>query len=253
MTDQRDTFNAIARDYHALRPPYPDELFGDLASVVSPDTRVLEVGCGSGQATRGLLDRGWQVVAVDPGPELVSLAEASLTGPVTFHVQRFETFVPEPSSFGLVASAQAWHWIDPAVAFPKAAAALRTDGWLAVFGHVPMTPPPEVLTRLEPIYSQLAPELWCPPPQAWYLPEGPVRQLFDASGLFGAVHHKGYAWSELVMPHAFVGQLRTRSDYNQIGPDRRELLLGEVESALRPLGELSLSNETHLYFAPLAS
>jgi SAM-dependent methyltransferase len=252
MRDQRDTFNSVAAQYDAARPTYPDELYEDLASVVGPGgERVLEVGCGSGQATQGLLDRGWEVVAVDPGDELVALAKARVSGKVTFHVARFEAFDPQPASFGLVASAQAWHWIDPAVSFPKAAAALRPGGWLAVFGHVPMPAPPIVRERLEPIYRQIAPDLWRPPPQAGYLPDGPFRGLFEASGLFGPVTHRSYAWSERVTADGFVRQLRTRSDYNVIDPDRRDRLLAEVETALGPLGELSLSNETHLYRAPL--
>lgn len=214
--------------------------------------RVLEVGCGSGQATAGLVGRGWEVVAVDPGAELIAIAKTRLSG-VEFHVSGFETFAPEPASFRLVASAQAWHWIDPAISFPKAALALQPGGWLAIFGHVPSAPPSEVLKVLEPIYAEMAPDLWRPPPQAWYLPGGPVRTLIDASGLFGHVAHKVYAWAERVTASGFVRQLRTRSDYNVIAHDRRDRLLAEVAGALAPLGELSLRNETHLYLAELKS
>jgi len=56
-----------------------------------------------------------------------------------------------------------------------------------------------------------------------------------------------------VTADGFVRQLRTRSDYNVIDADRRDRLLEEVEKALSPLGELSLSNETHLYRASLKS
>lgn len=251
MTDERDTFNAVAAEYHAMRPAYPDALFADLAQVVGgPGQRVLEVGCGSGQATRGLLDRGWDVVAVDPGAELIALARASLADRAAFHVGQFETFVPEPASFRLVASAQAWHWIDPAAGFANAAAALQPGGWLAVFGHVPMPPPPEIAARLEPIYAEIAPELWSQP-EAWYLPEGPVRALFDASGLFGPVTHRAYAWTERTSAPALVRQLRTRSYYNAVAADRRDRLLFEVEKALTPLGDIPLRNETHLYRAAL--
>lgn len=253
MTDERDTFDGVAAEYHAVRPVYPTELFSDLAEVVGGDgARVLEVGCGSGQATRGLLDQGWEVVAVDPGGELIALAKASLSGRVAFHVARFESYTPEAAAFRLVASAQAWHWIDPAVGFAKAAAALHPGGSLAVFGHVPMPPPPEVVSRLEPIYAEIAPELWGgAPPEAWYLPEGPVPSLFDASDLFGPVTHKAYAWSERSSSQALVRQLRTRSYYIALAADRRDRLLAEVETALTPLGDFALRHETHLYRAPL--
>ncbi|MBA4012648.1 MAG: hypothetical protein C0481_12335 [Phenylobacterium sp.] len=251
MNDQRDTFDVVAAEYDAVRPPYPDALFEDLAAVVGgAGQRVLEVGCGSGQATTGLLGRGWEIVAVDPGSDLIALAKTRLSE-VDFHVGQFETFVPDPASFRLVASAQAWHWIEPTVSFPKAAAALQPGGWLAIFGHVPLSPSPEVLELLEPIYADIAPDLWRPPPQAWYLPEGPVRALIDASGLFGPVTHKAYAWPERVTASGFVRQLRTRSDYNVIDPGRRDQLLAAVEAALTPLRDFALRNETHLYLAQL--
>ncbi len=250
MTDEKHSFDGVAAEYHAMRPAYPDALFADLAAVVGgAGQRVLEVGCGSGQATRGLLAQGWDVVAVDPGAELIALAKTSVTGDVAWRVIPFEAFEPAPAHFRLVASAQAWHWIDPTIAFAKAAAALQQGGTLAVFGHVPMPPPAEVLARVEPIYAEFAPELWGHLPEAWYLPGGPVRALFDASGLFGPVTHQAYAWSEQVSGRALVRQLRTRSYYGALGAERCDRLLAEVEAALQPLGDISLRHETHLYRA----
>lgn len=250
MTDERNMFDAVAAEYHAWRPAYPDALFADLtAAAGGVGGRVLEVGCGTGQATRGLVDNGWEVVALDPGAALIRLAQASMGDRATFHITPFEQFDPAPASFRLVASAQAWHWIDPAIGFVKAAQALEPGGSLAVFGHVPMPPAPAVLALAEPIYAELAPELWGHLPEAWYLPQGPVRALFDASRQFGPVTHRAYAWTEQVTSHAFVRQLRTRSYYNALGPDRCDRLLARLETALAPLGEITLPNETHLYHA----
>jgi SAM-dependent methyltransferase len=253
-TAETDTFNQIAAEYHAMRPTYPDELFADLASAVGgAGQRVLEVGCGTGQATQGFLERQWEVVALDPGADLIALAKTQSKGPVEFHVTRFEDFVPEPAAFRLVASAQAWHWVDPDIGFRKVKEALQPRGVFAIFGHVPLPPAPEVLSKLEPIYAEIAPELWAAPPESWYLPQGPVRAHFDASGLFSPVTHKGYTWSQLGSAQTFVRQLRTRSYYNAIDPARRDRLLAEVEKALIPFGELLLGNETHLYWAALRS
>jgi SAM-dependent methyltransferase len=196
------------------------------------------------------LERHWSVVAVDPGAELIALAQTQLAGPVEFHVGRFEEFEPEPRAFRLVACAQAWHWIDPQMGFQKVYAALQPGGVLAVFGHVP-TPPAELLDRLEPIYAQIAPDLWGPPPESWYLPQGPVKPMFEASGLFGPVTHVDYRWSQRASVETYVRQLGTRSSYNAIDPARRDRLLTAVRDALAPLGELTLDHETHLYWAAL--
>ena len=47
-------FEEVPALYDRIRPGYPDELFADLVTFARMDRRssVLEVGCGTGQATR---------------------------------------------------------------------------------------------------------------------------------------------------------------------------------------------------------
>jgi len=49
-------FNEVPELYDRVRPAYPGELFADLVAITGLDRRspVLEVGCGTGQATRSL-------------------------------------------------------------------------------------------------------------------------------------------------------------------------------------------------------
>src|SRR5215204_2198587 len=64
------TFDTGAELYERARPGYPRQLFADLAmstGLRAAGARVLEVGAGTGQATRGLLECGWSVVALEPG------------------------------------------------------------------------------------------------------------------------------------------------------------------------------------------
>ena len=53
-------FDEVPELYDRVRPAYPDELFADLVAVTGIDDRsaVLEVGCGTGQATRSLAALG---------------------------------------------------------------------------------------------------------------------------------------------------------------------------------------------------
>ena len=62
-------FDQMAAEYAAARPPYPDVVFDTLeqAGVIGPGRRVLEVGAGAGLATKPMLDRGSDVVALEPG------------------------------------------------------------------------------------------------------------------------------------------------------------------------------------------
>jgi 16S rRNA A1518/A1519 N6-dimethyltransferase RsmA/KsgA/DIM1 with predicted DNA glycosylase/AP lyase activity len=75
-------FDQAAQHYLRIRPGYPAQLFDDLAreTALGARARVLEIGAGAGQATRGLLERGWSVVALEPGPSLATLAGQALRG-----------------------------------------------------------------------------------------------------------------------------------------------------------------------------
>ena len=62
----RATFDEVADLYEAARPTYPPQLFDDLVSLagLSPGARVVEIGCGTGQATLPLAERGLEIVCV---------------------------------------------------------------------------------------------------------------------------------------------------------------------------------------------
>jgi SAM-dependent methyltransferase len=117
-------FDDVAEAYDRVRPHYPDELFADLAALTGapPGATVLEIGCGPGQATRGLLERGWRVHAVEPGATMAARALAHFAGrPFTVDVSRFEDWDPDGATFDLLFSATAYHWVEPAVRWTKAA------------------------------------------------------------------------------------------------------------------------------------
>src|SRR5260370_7202047 len=73
-------FDEIAAEYDRRRPTYPDELVDQACRVagIGSGDHVLEVGCGSGQLTRGLAARGLHVTALEPGKSLIALARHNL-------------------------------------------------------------------------------------------------------------------------------------------------------------------------------
>jgi len=132
-------FDEVAAEYDRRRPTYPDELVDracQIAGIDSGDT-VLEVGCGSGQLTHSLLTRGLDVVAVEPGKQLIALAEQNLqgTGELRFVNARFEDAELPASQFRAVFSAAAFHWIDPEISWEKAARVLVPGGTLALIQY----------------------------------------------------------------------------------------------------------------------
>jgi ubiquinone/menaquinone biosynthesis C-methylase UbiE len=132
-------FDEIAAEYDRCRPAYPDELIDQACQVagIGSGDRVLEVGCGSGQLTRGLLARGLHVTALEPGESLVALARQNLegAGEVEFVNAPFEDASLPREQFQAVFSASAFHWVDPEVSWRKAADILVPGGTLALVSY----------------------------------------------------------------------------------------------------------------------
>src|SRR5258707_4044159 len=123
-------FNEVPELYDRVRPTYPDELFADLAAITGMDRRssVLEVGCGTGQATRSLAALGYSVTAIEPGAGMAALARQRLAsfGNVEVETSTFEEWDDGGRRLDVLVAAAAWHWVGPA-------------GW---WGPAPDAPPP---------------------------------------------------------------------------------------------------------------
>ncbi len=113
----------------------PPRMFDDLAEMVGlgPGCRVLEIGCGTGQATVPLAQRGCQIVAVELGSDMATAARHNLAGyrDVQVLTAAFEDWPLPREPFDVVVTATAFHWIDPAARVDKSAQALRLGGALA--------------------------------------------------------------------------------------------------------------------------
>ncbi|HEX5380512.1 MAG TPA: methyltransferase domain-containing protein [Phenylobacterium sp.] len=252
--EQRFMFDQMAKAYDAFRPGYPDALFADLAAEtgLSEDDRILELGCGAGQATAGLAALGAPLLALDPGPELIRAARLRIgqAPHVAFDETTFEAWPLQPGAFKLVAAAQAWHWIDPGVRFEKAARALAPEGVLAIMGNVPMSPPADFLQAVEPLFRRYAPHLWGPPPEAWYLPSGPLPELFPTAQRFGPLVHRVYPYAVVHTPESFEGLHRSYSYYQALPAADRDALIGGMVDHIRGQdGTFRMNYEAHLYMA----
>jgi SAM-dependent methyltransferase len=135
---RRMSFDVWADEYRTARPPYPDRVYDLLVECgLGPGCRVVEVGPGTGQATRELLARGASVLAVEPGANLAAHLTADLgSARLQVIVSEIESVELAPEQFDLAVSATAFHWVNAEVAVPKLARALRPGGWLAVWWNV---------------------------------------------------------------------------------------------------------------------
>ena len=124
--DRRDlgrVFNEVPELYDRVRPAYPGELFADLVAITGLDRRspVLEVGCGTGQATRSLAAPGYPVTAIEPGAGMAALARRRLAafGDVEAGSSASGEWDDGGRRFDVLVAASAWHWAGPSIGWRR--------------------------------------------------------------------------------------------------------------------------------------
>jgi SAM-dependent methyltransferase len=127
--DRSLSFGSEAAAYERGRPSYPPEAIDWLLPAGARD--VLDLGAGTGKLTTRLVERGLDVVAVDPIPEMLDVLRKSLPDTPALLGTAEEIPLPD-NSVDAVLVAQAWHWFDPARAIPEVVRVLRPGGRLAL-------------------------------------------------------------------------------------------------------------------------
>jgi SAM-dependent methyltransferase len=223
----RAVFDEDAELYDRARPGYPPQLFDDLARLagLGPGSRVLEIGCGTGKATRPLAERGYAVVAVELGAALAAVARRTLAGfpNVRIEVAAFEDWPLPSEPFDAVFSATAFHWIDPAIRIDKSAAALRPGGALATIGthHVAGNAHDAFFAEVQGCY-----ERWMPgtPPGlrlqvAQDIPAD--ADEVERSPHFEAPVFRRYEWEQAYTTAEYLDVLLTYSGHRALSPANR--------------------------------
>jgi SAM-dependent methyltransferase len=236
-------FNEVPELYDRVRPGYPDELFADLVTVTGMDKRssVLEVGCGSGQATRSLAGLGCSVTAIEPGAEMAALARQRIATfrNVEVETSTFEEWDDRGGRFDVLVAASAWHWVDPSIGWQRAHDVLFPGGWMALLGNVVVRRPgePEVYAETADLH-----ERFCPGNPGWGHPplEDDVRTtdegwglVEDPGGLFGPTIVRWYPTVQWFNGDGFADLLRSTSLYRRLDRDVREPLLDAIAERIR--------------------
>ena len=255
-------FDKIAAEYDRRRPAYPDELLDQACQVagVGSGDHVLEVGCGSGQLTRGLVARGLHVTALEPGRSLVALARENLAGAgeVEFVNAQFEGALLPRKHFKAVFSASAFHWIDPKVSWQKVADVLVPGGTLALVQYFGLEEPrskPDQEAALAAI-RKVAPDIADTWPSYRDLDatlagieqrRGNVSEVWAWLGSYDlGQDHAGLLFDDVQVavvpkpiehtPDELNALLRTMSFYARLSPGQRHALEREYEAIYERLG-----------------
>jgi SAM-dependent methyltransferase len=155
------TFDTVASLYDEVRPGYPDAIIDAIIerSGLPAESRILEIGCGTGQISRPFARRGYAILALELGPSLAALAAEHLRPYPQVRVVpvAFENWPIEQGAFDLVLSAQAFHWIDPAFGLARAAAVLKPAGAIALVWHLDRSEHTDFYQATRPLYERFLP------------------------------------------------------------------------------------------------
>lgn len=235
----RAAFSAGAASYDRSRPRYPRRLFDDLAGLAGPAGglgAVLEIGCGTGQATADLAGMADRVVAVDLSANMADLAASNLRGLGNVRVvcAAFETWPLPADPFDVVFAGTSFHWLDPAVRTVRAAKALRPGGLLAVAGirHV-AGGSSDLFDAAARVYSRfgLTSAQFSAPRRSGDLPQDGSE--FAEAGCFLPARFFRYEWTEMYLPEEFLALQATFSEFMSLAPDDRERLTGALRDEMR--------------------
>jgi SAM-dependent methyltransferase len=242
----RVTFDAAPALYDRTRPVCPPAVFDDLVTLarLRPGARIVEIGCGTGQATLPLAERGFRIVGIELGERLAALARRKLAAfpNVEIVTSTFEAWDGVGAPFDAIVAVHAIHWIDPAVRYAKSAHVLRNDGALAIVASRDVLPDDAdpFWREVQEDYRAIAPDDPPPPP-----PHPDAVSDFGAeiaaSGFFRNVAARRYLWGVTSSADDYLALLRTSSWHKALGDEARRNLFERIRQRLeaRPTGTVT--------------
>ncbi|MEB3337125.1 MAG: class I SAM-dependent methyltransferase [Leptolyngbyaceae bacterium] len=163
LKQRKGWYSPAAEAYNQTRPRYPQGLIDRVAEIahLSTTSKILELGCGPGTATVAFAQLGCSILCVEPNPDFCQLAQNNCEPYPCVEIQNtsFEEWDLEADKFDAVLAASSFHWIPPAIAYPKAANALRAHGSLILLWNNQLQPQYDVHQCLSEIYQVHAPSL----------------------------------------------------------------------------------------------
>jgi SAM-dependent methyltransferase len=245
------SFGAVAGQYDLARPTYVASLVDDVTAAL-PGPDAVEVGAGTGKATRLFAARGLQLTCVEPDAGMAAVLRRNCNDlpNVVIVESSLEAWHATRQYDGVIA-AQSWHWTAPERRWGIAARLLHEGGVVALFWNH---------TRWNQV--ALAPEI-----DAVYERHGLARQVLNAASkretttgwpademaalpTFTSVEHRTYYSTQLYTADEWCGYLASTSDHLVAEPQVNEAVLAEIHHIIERNGDaLEIPRRCDLYLA----
>ena len=217
---------------------------------------MLDVGCGTGIASRQMADRGAHVLGVDLNPGMAAVAQRH---GIPTEVSSFETWDPARRSFDRVTCGQAWHWLDPVMSAKKTASLLRSGGRVCLFWSIGQYPD-ALAHALQDEYDRVLPP-GTPSMVIGYAANRvsePVADYAPVADALRACEHLDeplttlFPWTRRLSADEWVDELHSHSDHAALDPELRQRLFSGIRQTIDRLGgAFTMTFTTILIAAPL--
>ena len=230
---RRESFDLVAEYYNLYRSPYPQKVVDTIITLsnLHNGSKVLEIGCGTGQLSLALAQYGVDLLALELGPNLAALARRNLKRfpNVKVEVSSFEEWPLPSRKFDAVVSASAFHWLDLDVRFSKSAQALHSGGFLTILHvHHVRGGTPGFFADTQPYYLKwgLSDDLSFQPPAPGNVPT--MYPELDQLTEFRSVERHHFEIPMSYSTTSYIGWLRTDSLVNSVNDRSRSGFLQDI-------------------------
>lgn len=236
VDDIRMSFDQAADTYDEVRPSYPAPLFDALFDALPPHPAIVEVGPGTGKATRDLLVRGATVHAVEIGPAMAAKLQSNLqSARLRVSVADFEKLDIPAASADAVFSATAYHWITPAGQTNRPAYILRPGGIVAIVDLIQVDSPVDrgFFVAAQPIHNRYGEGHTGLPAPARKQADPPMRSVLEADERFTRVEVRRYDWDQTYSASEYRKLMLSYSGTQMMDETDRAGLLDDMEAFIR--------------------
>lgn len=248
MSGRALSFGMRAEAYERFRPGYPMELFDTVTEYAGRPVRTaLEVGAGTGKATRLFARPGIAVTATEPDGDMLAELRKHVPASVRTVQAAFEGLRPG-ESYGLVYAAAALHWTDPEGRWSRTAALLEPGGVFASFGGPVQPADPAVedavrAARAPFLESDEVPSPDGTPPE--HAMQWPGTEL-QRSEWFTDVRQSMIRRRLTMSARDYMGQLSTISAYLILPTSEQEQVFRQITRVLPETVEIAADITVHL-------
>lgn len=230
--DVRSSFDRAVDAYDEVRPSYPSDLFDALFRLLPPTPDVVEVGPGTGKATKDPLERGASVHAIEIGPTMATKLGANLgTDRLQITVGDFETIDLPAASADAVFAATSYHWIAGAARADRPAHILRSGGVLAIVDLIQVRSAADrgFFSAVQPIYERYGEGHTGPPSPKREDADPPFRAAVAPDERFSHLEVRRYDWDQTYTAAEYRKLMLSYSGTQMMHDQARRGLLDDIE------------------------